>query len=591
MDGRILINNHGARLPSARIPELAGWRPGVPSIHAGGPVEILEPVSLIVPTFFNSELKHRSLRYLLAGIEHSYSVQEIILVASDGENKNFDDLHRYAHGRDIRIVESDPHNRGKSRNAGAAVASSPHLLFLDDDMLLRNWRSIDVILSQLLSTAQDCALFPRRHYAKFPLLFDPPMLETVIEKWRTHLGADGNPFLYDPLRGARDLPMLFCFPGCFMLIRREAFQRLNGFNEEFIGWGFEDTEFGLRAIRDLRVMNLFRQGEPLLHIDHPVSPYKSDEHNTNYKKFYSGTVSIDVSHFCRTVFRGKDFGPGHNALCSDTAFVEPFRQLACRGIPIDSDAMQNWCSAIARQRLIHHLNPLPKFIALHGSRAQGANDFDDDYDVLSLYCGRVQEFFVSSGEPRVEVECADLHRFEHVADHPAIHSFQGPMELAKIANARLLWGDEGAWREWSSGLIRNALEHGWCFWLVFGLGLRWQAAKYGPMVERYFSSLKRLRLHSRTIDDGIVDREMDLSDQSTVVHLARRALDQHCPDWRERLASGTPVFELQVPEVWIALHRLTKVPNEHRAKVVSLRSRHRVRINGVAKLVRAVNGL
>lgn len=557
MDGRVLIN-HSHGQPRGHLAELAGWTPAEPRFNSGGPVGALEPVSLIIPTFFNAELKRRSLRYLLAGLEQCRSVQEIILVSSDGEPQNFSDLEPFVGGRPIRVVESDPHNRGKSRNIGAAAASAPNLLFLDDDMLLRNWRTVDVLLSHLLAGGQDAAMFPRRHYAKFPLLFDPFTLQQVIDLWRTQGRAEGSPFLYDPLlEGARDLPMLFCFPGCFMLMRHAAYQRLEGFTEEYVGWGFEDTDFGVRAVRELNVLNLFRTGEPLLHLDHPVSPYKSDEHNVNFKKFYASAERPDVHLFCRQIFQGRDFAPdGSDAPDNDRRWMEPLQQIIKRGVPLDLARVAPGWRRVARQRLLRHLGPLPRFIALHGSRAEGRAQAGDDFDLLGLYDGEVQEFFVAPGVARVEIECADQRRFEHIAAHPAIHSFTGPMELAKVARARLLWGDETAWQEWSAPLLQSAMEQGWCYWLVFGLGLRRHAAKYGPMADRYFRALGKLRAHAVAEQGFMLNGEGDFTDEATLALAARDALDKFCPDWRARLRDGAAVFELQVPEVWTALHHL-----------------------------------
>jgi glycosyltransferase involved in cell wall biosynthesis len=559
MDGRVLINHsHGKSLGD--IMELAGWTPGTPHFHSAGSVGALEPVSLIIPTFFNAELKRRSLRHLLTGLEQCRSVREIILVSSDGERQDFTDLQPLAGERPIRVVESDPHNRGKSRNAGAAAATSPNLLFLDDDMLLRNWRSVDVLLSHLLATGHDGALFPRRHYAKFPLLFDPFTLQQVINLWRED-GAKGSPFLYDPLaEGARDLPMLFCFPGCFMIMRRQAYERLHGFTEDFVGWGFEDTDFAVRAMRELNILNLFRTGEALLHIDHPVSPYKSDEHNANYRKFYADVERPDMNLFCRRIFRGADFSPGDEESGNAKTWTDPLKQLVKRGIPLDGARVETWWLRVARRRLMRHLGPLPKFIALHGSQAEGTARAGDDYDVLSLYEGTVQEFFVSPAGTRVEIECADLRRFEHIASHPAIHSFTGPMELAKVARARLLWGDSGTWREWSSHLLTTAMEQGWGFWLVLGLGLRQHTAKYGPMADRYFRSLGKLRAHAIAANQFQLNGEGDFSDDQALAIAAVHALDKIHPDWREVVRVGEPVFELQVPEVWTALHHLLDLP-------------------------------
>jgi glycosyltransferase involved in cell wall biosynthesis len=579
MDGRVLINHsHGNSLGD--IMELAGWTPEPPLLHSAGTVSTIEPVSLIIPTFFNAELKRRSLRYLLAGLEQCESVREIILVSSDGEKQDFSDLQRCANERPIKIVEADPHNRGKSRNAGAAAATSPNLLFLDDDMLLRNWRGVDVILSHLQATGQDCALFPRRQYAKFPLLFDPYTLQQVIALWRERGEASGSPFLYDPLaEGAPDLPMLFCFPGCFMIIRRDAYERLNGFPEDFVGWGFEDTDFAARAMRELNVLNLFRTGEPLLHIDHPVSPYKSDEHNANYKKFYACTESPDINLFCRRVFRGTDFSPSDAALDNRAAWINPLRQLARWGIPLGIPQVEPWWMRVARQRLSRHLGPLPRFIVLHGSRAEGTARENDDHDVLSLYDGNIQEFFVSKF-PRVEMECAALGRFEHTAAHPSIHSFTGPMELAKVARARLLWGSRVAWPQWSGHWLKVAMANGWAFWLVLGLGLRRHSAKYGPMADRYFRSLGKLRAHATAAGEFQVNGEGDFSDEAALAVAAIHALDQFQPDWRERVRTGDAVFELQVPEVWTALHHLLDWPQRLELRQVDRAERrpHRRRL-------------
>ena len=556
MDGRVLIN-HSPGKSLADIVELSGWSPAAPRFHAAGPVRKLEPVSLVIPTFFNTELKGRSLVHLLAGLERCQSVREIILVSSDGEAQDFSHLQSCLGERVLRVVESDPHNRGKSRNAGAAAATSPNLLFLDDDMLLRDWRAVDVLLSHLLTTRRDAALFPRRHYARFPLLFDPFTLRSVIDLWRLQGNAKGSPFLYDPLaEGARDLPMLFCFPGCFMLIRREAYQRLRGFSEDFVGWGFEDTDFGMRAMQELNVVNLFRVGDPLLHIDHPVSPYKSEEHNANYRKFYACPESPDINLFCRRVFRGTNFRRGDEALATADSWVAPLKQVRRLGIPLDVERAKSWWMSVARRRLRQHRGPLPRFIVLHGSRADRTARTGDDYDVLNLYEGGGQEFFVSSGDTRVELECADMRHFEHIASHPAIHSFTGSMELAKVACARLLWGEEAEWRKWSTQVSATGMKHGWTFWLVLGLGMRRHASKYGPMVDRYFRSLGKLRAHAIAAGQFQVNGEGDFSDELALALAAIHGLDESAKGWRERVRAGEPVFELQGPEVWTALYYL-----------------------------------
>ena len=51
-------------------------------------------------------------------------------------------------------------------------------------MLVKDWRVVDVILSRLLEGKYDAAMFPRRTYVRFPVLFDTPALDDLIQRWR-----------------------------------------------------------------------------------------------------------------------------------------------------------------------------------------------------------------------------------------------------------------------------------------------------------------------------------------------------------------------------------------------------------------------
>src|SRR6185436_5430257 len=111
MDSRVILatlehNN------AIRLPELEGARTAKPWLRSDGPIKVSATVSLIVPTFFNAELKRHSLRRLLDGLECSHAVKEVILVSSDGEQRAFEELKPLLGERPLRVVESEPHNRG-----------------------------------------------------------------------------------------------------------------------------------------------------------------------------------------------------------------------------------------------------------------------------------------------------------------------------------------------------------------------------------------------------------------------------------------------------------------------------------------------
>jgi len=557
MDTRIVPRlQQGAGEDLRTVPELADLDCISPTLQRQTEVKHRASVSVIVPTFFNAGLKQRSLAFLLAGIERSQNICEVILVSSDGENSSFADLLPLMGDRPLRVTEAEPHNRSQSRNNGARLATGDYLLFLDDDMLLKDWRIADVIVSELIEGRFDCALFPRRNYVRFPVLYDRYCLEDIISAWRAEEGLD-SPFFFDPLRDGttRDLPLLFCYPGCFTVIRRDAFNALNGFDESYHGWGFEDADFALRAMQQLTVLNLFRKSEPLLHIDHPVSPYKSDEFRTNYARFHESSLRLNLSELCRLVFRGEDFHAAAGQFWKDTPHLEPFRCVAEAGVPLPMAELEHWFISLAEQQNQRFCRAEPEFILLHGSRATGTATAKSDYDLICLYAdGGIQEFLSVPGKPPVEIECADMRGIWQVAERPWAFDIRGALDLTKISHVKLLWGDKTRWQRWQKAALTSAVQNGSCFWRTLGLGLRLNAEKHGPIVRRFFSALAIVESAAR-VRYGTVSVEEDLESYAATV-VAH--LDRECADWRGRTRRAEKVFPLQVPEVWAALHWLAE---------------------------------
>jgi hypothetical protein len=356
--------------------------------------------------------------------------------------------------------------------------------------------------------------------------------------------------------------MLFCFPGCFMLIRREAFARLEGFNEEFTGWGFEDTDFAVRAIRALHVLNLFRSCEPLLHIDHPVSPYKSEEHDANFRKFYGSADAVDVHRFCRTVFTGNDFGDGRRQFLDRRIHSRPFEELSAGEIPLDPAELEEWIAGVAGQLMRRFASPLPEFIVLHGSRAAGSARPESDYDLLCLYEGAIQEFFATRSSPKVEIECASLEAFGAIAKEPWHYDLRGALDIAKLAQARLLWGNEHRWLAWRSRQTRRAVRNGWAFWLTLGVGLLLSRDKHGAALDRFCLGLREIA-HAVRLPEAL--EGLATLDLNRLEAPAAKALDAEMPNWQTAVRRQQKVFPLQVPEVWSALYWLasgTTLPDQ-----------------------------
>ncbi len=82
--------------------------------------------------------------------------------------------------------------------------------------------------------------------------------------------------------------------GCNMAFWREDAIAVNGYNEDFTGWGAEDKEFVVRMLNSGFKKRFLKLGGIAFHLFHPVNPKPRLEHNENLLK-----VSIRLQHtFC-----------------------------------------------------------------------------------------------------------------------------------------------------------------------------------------------------------------------------------------------------------------------------------------------------
>jgi len=419
-------------------------------------------------------------------------------------------------------------------------------------MLMKDWRIADVILSHLLTGKYDAAMFPRRNYVRFPVLFDPPAMDDLLQRWRGGRIGD-DPCYYDPyIEGSKYRSLVFCFPGCFMIVRKSAFKKLGGFPEQYSGWGFEDAHFAMEAVSKLKVLNLFIKAEPLLHIDHPVTPYKAEELERNYSQFLSATNFTDLESFCARVFTGKDFS-AEAAMVERNSTLLKLPSLLKRKhrIPLEVGEVLQMCHRITERRNAHGSESNPKQVVLHGSRANGASRRDSDYDLLVLFGdASTKEFFVSwNGGPPVEFEFTSYEVFEQMARQPDAYGFQGLLELKKIVKSRWLWGNELEWNAWRRHIVDVACLNGRAYWLAFLLGTQLNT-KDLHRFEQVRGSLVTL------FSDFTLPDELSYVEEFKRGRAARRLrtlLDARSPKWREDSSAGRKVFASQPPEVWRAL--------------------------------------
>lgn len=551
-------------------------RKPAPDLTYQSPIEQVRPLSLVIPTALNQSVKHGVLLRVLQGIEASQSIRQVVLVQAESDDgpgsretklqSQISELLQQA-GKDVVWQSCEANRRGAARNIGRAAASEELLMFLDDDMLLRDWRLVDVIISEMLDGQFDAAMFPARHYMRYPRIHDAAELTQAIDRWRSDPLNVVTQEVFDPVaEGEKFQTMGFCFPGCFMIIHGAAYDASGGF-ADFLGWGFEDSVMAVAAARRLRIMNLFHRVEPLLHIDHPVTPYKSWEFGANRKLYYEDFATPqEMADLHRRVFEGGDLTPEKlSSTDAESVGEEVSRLLIEGGISPQVSAAARAIQRVADKLTEAGLSPMPRFMALFGSRGRREESESSDVDLLLLYQnGGVRDFYVTPGQgkDRLELELSGIDKFESISIAPAMFGGSSSLELSKLAGARLVYGEDDLFCEWRDSVLTTGLECGRAYWLMIIAGLSLRSGELGGMRTLLMKAFRQIVQHTQL---ETMDRDLEILSLleerrfDEVAWPMIQLLDREAPDWRYDTGIGLRSFVNQVPEVWTAIHWLWEI--------------------------------
>ncbi len=218
------------------------------------------PVSIVIPVYDRLDLTRQCLTSLW---KHTPAgAAEIIVVdngSTDGTTEEMRELHE--EGRITAVLNEENQGFARACNQGAAAASHPYVLFLNNDTeVSEGWLEplVDTLdLDARVGAAGSLLLFPDgtiQHAGVALIREDRPEGQLFGARHMCYR----KPADFPP---ARKPQLMRCLTAACLLVRRDAFEDVGGFDEEY--WnGFEDVDLCLKL--DEKGWNLVYRPESVL---------------------------------------------------------------------------------------------------------------------------------------------------------------------------------------------------------------------------------------------------------------------------------------------------------------------------------------
>jgi len=200
-------------------------------------------ISVIIPIYNRRD----NLRLVLAALDRQSLREFEVVISDDGSSDNpVEVLHEFDVGLDLKYVwqQHRGYRLSKVRNNGARIATGAALVFVDSDVMLNryaleHYRNIFVVTPSLIVGGRYDWLPPIREYEDGMEVVGIQGPDPRCED-PTFLGWD------DTETGLRTRYALHLYGGN-QLIPKEVYESLGGYDENMVGHGGEDAEFGMRA--------------------------------------------------------------------------------------------------------------------------------------------------------------------------------------------------------------------------------------------------------------------------------------------------------------------------------------------------------
>jgi GT2 family glycosyltransferase len=212
-------------------------------------------IDVVIPTCNNFSQKSFSLYYTLRSIlNQSVQPNKIVVV----ENFSYAETKikvAESFGELVMVIDGTrkQQNISYARNLGVGAGHSELIILMDDDVIIGKSDSFERISAKMHNLDFYCGAFrywtkpdwPRFLTRSYPISHIRQILRHKSYLPKSIERLTGQPNFHE-----------FSFIGHFGAIKRKVFEEINGFDEEFKSWSYQDTDLMLRLCKQEYVYDL-----------------------------------------------------------------------------------------------------------------------------------------------------------------------------------------------------------------------------------------------------------------------------------------------------------------------------------------------
>jgi GT2 family glycosyltransferase len=206
----------------------------------------------------------------------------IVTINAEHDPKLLQEILLQSPGIEAHFANSKLKNVSFARNEAARRTSSEFLVFLDDDTILGGINTVADILRH--SNGFDFSCGAKRFWA--PQNWGAIVIESnpISYNMRLLKHIAIEPVNLNRKNGYQKLSN-YSFIGNFGVVRRDLFEAIGGFDEEFSGWGYEDADLMQKLLHnEARFFLMETVNSYCIHLSHYVDKANVEDNIMIYQK-------------------------------------------------------------------------------------------------------------------------------------------------------------------------------------------------------------------------------------------------------------------------------------------------------------------